>query len=111
MPTATTPCPKCGAAIRVHGDRGACKTCGQGVRFVDAPEVACRTCAAPVPMPPGQHAAQCAKCGAWTADEPDRLVQGQATCPRCRRAIPVSLEAEQATCPHCRSLLSLQDTL
>lgn len=111
MPAVTTPCPKCGAAIRVKGERGECPACHQPVRFVDAPEVPCASCGWAVPMGPGKHAARCGKCGTWTPDEPGRLVQGRATCPRCRRSIDVPLDAERATCPHCRSLLSLQDTL
>ena len=81
------------------------------VRFVDAPEVACASCGGAVPIQPGKHAARCDECGAWTADEPGRLVTGRATYPRCRRAIEVPLDGERATCPHCQSLLSLQDTL
>lgn len=111
MPAPTTPCPRCEAAVRVKGERGKCAACGQAVRFVDAPEVPCGHCGWAVPLPPGQAAAKCGKCGAWTADEPGRPVVGRAKCPRCRRTIDVPLDGDAAVCPHCRSRLALQGTL
>jgi LSD1 subclass zinc finger protein len=112
---ATTPCPRCGAAVPLRGERGACPSCGLAVRFVDAPERPCAACGGPLALPPGQDAVRCGACGAWQAADPSRPLEGRATCPRCGRDVAVPLDGDEAPCPRCGARLSLgppvRDTL
>ncbi|MHB1260490.1 MAG: hypothetical protein ACYC2H_02115 [Thermoplasmatota archaeon] len=104
---ATTPCPRCGAAVPVRGERGACASCGLAVRFVDAPERPCSACGKPMALPPGQDAARCGSCGVWQAADPSRVLEGRATCPRCGRDVAVPLGQDRAPCPRCGAGLHL----
>ena len=106
-----TPCPRCHAAIPITGTRGVCAACGLKVRFEEAQERPCVRCGQLVALAPSLEAARCEACGTWQATDATRQVEGRATCPRCRRRIPVPPEAREATCPRCSTRLILADTL
>jgi LSD1 subclass zinc finger protein len=108
-------CPRCGEALPVRGERGACPACGLAVRFVDAPERPCAACGKALPLPPGQESVRCTACGAWQATDPTRRLVARATCPRCGREVDVPLQGDRAPCPRCGAVLELgparRDTL
>ncbi|HUR26359.1 MAG TPA: hypothetical protein VM327_10145 [Candidatus Thermoplasmatota archaeon] len=112
---APTPCPRCGKAIPVRGERGTCPACGLAVLFVEAAQRPCVSCGQAVAVPPGQDAVRCAACGAWQAADPSRPVEAHATCPRCGRDVLVPTGQPRAPCPRCGAQLMLgepsRDTL
>jgi LSD1 subclass zinc finger protein len=110
-PPATTPCPRCGKAVAVRGERGACPACGLAVRFVDAEQRPCAACGKPLALVPGKEAVRCAACGAWEAADPSRPVHAETTCPRCRRVVEVPLQGGSASCRRCGAALRLADLL
>lgn len=110
-PAQTTPCPRCGKAVPVRGERGACAACGQAVRFVDAPERPCGACGKPLVLLPGKDAVRCAACGAWESADPARPLLAEAKCPRCGRVVEVPLQGDSAACRRCGAPLRLADEL